>query len=887
LVDASSSIRSTSLSTLPTSESASPDSNTELWKTYSTRNGSYDEMLDGMGNARSHWHEFARSVQEIGSAEMFRRWSEVQQLIHENGITYNVYGDPGGLDRPWQLDPIPLLIASEEAAVLEAGLVQRANLLEKILADLYGPQTILKDGLFPAELVFGNPRFLRALHGARLPANRHLFLYAVDVGRTNSGQFWAVSDRVQNPSGAGYALENRIVLSRMLPETFRECRVQRLALFFRTLRDTLRAIAPRNRDNPRIVVLTPGPYNETYFEHAYLARYLGYTLAEGGDLTVRDNQVFLKLLGGLQPVDVIFRRLDEDFCDPLELRPDSFLGVPGLVQAVRSGSVAVANSLGSGILESPALPAFLPALCRRFLGEDLKLPSVPTWWCGDPNSLSHIIHNLPKMVVKPVFPSAKREAIFCNRLSAPDLQQLASRIQAKPRDYVGQELIHLSTTPVLVGERLQPRQMVLRMYLAASGDSFIAMPGGLTRVSASADTLEVSMQRGGGSKDTWVLSSGPVSTFSLLPRAGRSIELSRGGGDLPSRVADNLFWLGRYAERAESFTRLLRGTVVRITEKAGLGETPELPVLLRAVTSISHCFPGFLGEGAEARLAHPEPELLALVFDDRRSGSLAAILDVLRHVAAMVRDRISIDMWRILSNLEAKVDFHPPNPGNRRLEAHGFSRDRNGKSSLHLGVPMGEVLDLLNRTIASLAAFGGLATESMTRGQAWRFLDMGRKLERALHQVSLLRTTLTTVSPNESPLLEALLEINDSSMTYRRRYLGQVEAAAVLDLLLADESNPRSLVFQLGALADNVDRLPRDPELAIRSVEQRLMLQSLTSLRLIDIEQLATVDQSSTRPFLRGMMDHLSAELPSLSDLITESYLSHLQTARHLAGRPV
>jgi uncharacterized circularly permuted ATP-grasp superfamily protein len=568
------------------------------WLDYPPRTGMPDELFDSAGEVRPHWELFLASLRELGLPELTRRWNEAKHLIHENGVTYNVYGDPRGMNRPWQLDPIPQLISQSDAETLEQGLIQRGRLLEILMQDLYGPQRTLATGLLPRQLVIHNPAFLRSCHNINVPANRYLHLYAANIGRGADGIFRVLGDRTQSPSGAGYALENRIVLSRMLPDAFRECQVQRLAPFFRTLRDTLRSIGPHNRDNPRIVLLTPGPYNETYFEHAYLARYLGYTLVEGADLTVRDNHVFLKVLGGLQPVDVILRRLDDDYCDPLELRPDSFLGVPGLVQAVLAGNVAVANALGTGLLETPALLAFLPGLCRHFLGEDLRLPSVATWWCGERVACEYVLAHLDELVIKPALASTRLEPVFVDELSRVQREELIVRIRARPGDYVGQQRLTLSTTPVLEGKRLQPRHLVLRTYLAAHDDSFLMMPGGLTRVSAAADTMVVSMQRGGGSKDTWVLSDAPVSEVSLLQPGGQPVALNRGGNDLPSRVADNLYWLGRYVERAEALTRLLRAVFVRLTETSGLEESRELPVLLRTVTELSKCLPGFVGEGA-------------------------------------------------------------------------------------------------------------------------------------------------------------------------------------------------------------------------------------------------------------------------------------------------
>ncbi len=701
---------------------------------YEALAGLFDEMQERPGAPRGHWQKMLAALGQLGMEGLTRRWQEARQLIRENGVTYNVHGDPRGLDRPWHLDPIPLLISPSEGAFLEAGLIQRAQLLERILADVYGPRDLLARGLLPVELVYGNPAYLRPGHGLPAPGNRYLHFYAADLARGPNGLFWVLGDHTQAPSGAGYALENRIVLSRMLPEVFRDCQVHRLALFFRSFRQTMRDIAPHNRDNPRIVLLTPGPQGETYFEHAFLARYLGYTLVEGGDLTVRDNRVYQKLLGGLQAVDVIFRRLDDDACDPLELRGDSFLGVPGLVQAVQAGNVAVANPLGSGWMESPALLPYLPELCRHLLGEELKIPSAATWWCGEARCREHVLANLQQMVIKSAFASSRFDPFFPDRLAIAQREELAMTIRSRPQDYVGQEQVNLSTAPVLVEHRLQPRHLVMRAYVTATGDTFAVMPGGLTRVTASTETLVVSMQQGGGSKDTWVLASGPVSTFSLLSSPDQTVELTRGGGDLPSRAADNLFWLGRYVERAEGTVRLLRGILVRLTEKPGLADVPELPRLLRALSDQTQSFSGL--KSADIRLAAPVEELRTFLFDADRPGSLAATLAALDGVAGMVRDRISMDMWRILSSLY----LADPNEGRG---TRGEGRDT-----------LSDVLDLLNRTVLTLAAFGGLAADSMTRGHGWRFLDMGRRLERAANLLGLLKSTLVSLSNPEGPLLD-------------------------------------------------------------------------------------------------------------------------------------
>jgi uncharacterized circularly permuted ATP-grasp superfamily protein/uncharacterized alpha-E superfamily protein len=824
----------------------------------------YDELLGPDGQMRPHWLSFVRSLDALGLREFTHRWQEATQLIRQNGVTYNVYGDPRGLDRPWQLDPIPLLISTQDGATLQTGLVQRARLLEAILSDLYGPQRCLHQGVLPPEIIFANPSFLRACHGLFWPGNRLLHLVAFDLVRTPDGTIRVLSDRTQAPSGAGYALENRIVLARMLPELFRLCKVQRLAAFFRTLRDTLRELAPHNRDNPRAVLLTPGPFNETYFEHAYLARYLGYILAEGGDLTVRDNRVYLKQLNGLQPVDILWRRLDDDFCDPLELRSDSFLGIPGLVQAVRAGNVVIANALGSGLAESPALIPYLPALCRLLLHEELQIPSVPVFWCGDDKARSHVLNNLHNLVIKPAFRPARLEPVFGDRLSREQRQLLVDRIRARPWDYVAQEAVALSSAPVLTESGVEPRHLVVRTYLAATPKSFILMSGGLTRITPSTESMTVSMQKGGGSKDTWVLTDGAVNEFSLLPAGEMTAVLNRGGDDLPSRAADNLFWLGRYVERAEGMVRLLRGILVRLTERSGVAEAPELPALLRGLTYVTQTFPGFLGE--DARLSAPEAELRSLIQDSERIGSLAYNLRAVYRAAGSVRDRMSMDMWRMVSDLWRS----PLTSGERDVPP-----------------TLSDLLDRLNDGVITLAGFGGLAAESMTRGHAWRFLDMGRKIERALHTIALLRRTLVTPTPHEPAVLEALLEIADSVMTYRRRYLSGVQPAAVLDLLLADESNPRAVVFQLLALRDLVDQIPAERTHAGRSAEQRLVLSLVTAVQLVDLSLLTTADSRGQRPHLEVLLARLEKDLPGLSDSISHRYLSHLQRSRQLAAEPV
>src|SRR5262245_24062685 len=553
---------------------------------YHPVDGAYDEMVVPPDSFRAHCEGFVHSIEALGRHELASRWENAKRTLRDNGVTYNVYGDPQRADRPWELDLMPLVVSSAEWGRLEKALVQRTRLLNLILADVYGERRLLRDDLLPPALVLGNPAFLRPCHGIGVPRGIHLHLHAVDVARSPDGEWRVLADRTQAPSGAGYALENRIVLSRSLPEAFRDCQVQRLASFFWAQRDTLTALASAPRDTPRVVLLTPGPLNETYFEHAYLARYLGFTLVEGGDLTVRDRRVFIKTLDGLQPVDVIFRRLDDSYCDPLELRNDSTLGVAGLVEAARAGTVAIANALGSGATETSALCRFLPGLCRDLLGEELLLPSVPTRWCGDPDDLQFVLAHLDRMVIKRTFPALSGQPIFGRLLSTLQRSALLSEIRAHLQEFVAQDELPLSTAPVWLGQKLEPRPLVLRVYVAAAGDSYAVMPGGLTRIAAHSDVPIVSMQRGGGSKDTWVIADGPVSTVSLLSPTRIVVRRERRAADLPSRVADNLFWLGRHVERAEHTVRLLRSVVAYLTREDTTEETPELQALLHVLVDV-------------------------------------------------------------------------------------------------------------------------------------------------------------------------------------------------------------------------------------------------------------------------------------------------------------
>ena len=540
---------------------------------------------------------------------------------------------------------MPLLIPAEEWRFIEAGVIQRAQLLSLLLEDIYGPQNLLRQGGFPAALLYGNPGFLRPMVGVKVPAHSYLHMLAVDLARSPDGKWWVLSDRTQAPSGSGYALENRTIVSDLLPELFRASNVLRLAPFFRAQRDALASLA--GRDNPRIVLLTPGPNNETYFEHSYLAKYLGFTLVEGRDLTVRDRRVYLKTIEQLERVDVILRRVDDSFCDPLELRSDSLLGVSGLVDAIVAGNVKVANALGSGVIESAAIMPFLPGLARRLLGESLKLPSVATWWCGQQDALRWVLENLESVVVKPAFPSQGMEPIFGSELPLEEKKRVTERLQARPYEYVAQEQVALSTAPVWENRGLDSRSVVLRTYVVNTGHGWVAIPGGLARVAGPGGSV-VSMQKGGHSKDVWILSESPVDTFSLLRPRDEPIELQRISRAVPSSVADNTFWLGRYVERAENVARILRSMIPGVDR----GEELDLASLVRLQGCLWPRYGG--AQNAKRKLstfAALEKDLLSMLTDVRKTGSLPHTLAEVSRIGGSVRGRLSADMMLLIGQL--------------------------------------------------------------------------------------------------------------------------------------------------------------------------------------------------------------------------------------------
>ncbi len=806
----------------------------------------YDELVDADG-VRPASAELASRMDHIGLRGLLDRRTKARRFVQDDGVTYG-----GSASATWRLDPLPMMISADDWASLERGLVQRAELLDLVLSDLYGARDLLRRGVIPPEVVLGHGGFVHQADGIRVPGRRQLFLTATDLARHRDGRWHVLSDRTQAPSGAGYAMENRRVVAKVFPGLRRSTDVSALRDFFHSVRVALHEVAPTQAEAPRIVLLTPGPESETAFDQAYLSTLLGFPLVEAEDLIVQGGQVFMRSLGRLEPVDVLLRRVDADYTDPLELRAESRLGVPGLLEASRRGAVTVVNSFGTGVLENPGLLPYLPAAARALLGTDLLLPSVATWWCGDPLQRAHVLANLSNLVIKPITRGVRVTARFGSELSAGDTDELRASIEAQPWAWAAQELLEKSTTPVVTPLGVEPRDVVLRTFGVALGGSYTLMRGGLARVAPTAGSQLVSNLTGALTKDVWVLApegaqpDGWATDLTLEPPAF-AVPATPSG--LSARVAEDLFWLGRYAERAEGTARLLRVADDLAEDYSGRPGTighATLAVLLDAVRRLTGTRDAVAPDQLLRTLA-TEPELPgSVLFAARRTISLAQSL----------REQLSLDTWLVLGRLERAFD------------------SSDDETALQ---------PLLAQTVESLLAFSGLTGESLMRDQGWHFLDAGRRLERAQNLAGLLRHTLAhpdrlssaRTSAVDRRVLEAVLMVGESVITHRRREAaapaGLSPLASVLDLLLLDAGNPRGLAFQLERLGADLVHLP-----LTGATEQ------VASLARDLTDRLAALDL--TQPVALEWYVSLETELRQLAQLLEQSHFVHKAPQQSLSG---
>lgn len=796
-----------------TSHGTPPTGSPSIIADYRLRPGVPDEMIDAAGNVRPGWSTLMAAFDKLGPTELAARFERADQYLRDAGVFYRKYDGAEGKERDWPLAKIPLLIDEAEWSVISAGLVQRAELLETVIADVYGDNTLVQQGLLPPELIARNAEFLRPMVGVKPASGHYLHFCAFELGRGPNGAWWVLGDRTQAPSGAGFALENRVATTRALSDIYSEMNIHRLAGFFRGFRDTL--LADAKRDGGRVGILTPGQLNETYFEHAYIARYLGFMLLEGEDLVVEDEKVMVRTVAGLKPIAVLWRRMDASFVDPLELRYDSRIGTPGMVEALRHGSISMINALGTGLLETRALAAFMPRLAQKLLGAPLLLPEIATWWCGQPSELKHVIDKFDNLMIGPAFSTAlpfddQRGTALGSTIPPEQKAQLLERIAANGADYVGQEPVQLSTAPVYIDGQLHPRPITMRVYAARTDKGWTIMPGGFARVGSTLDTSALGMQSGGQAADVWVVSSQPVEQVSLLPRDGEKLQRNS-PGSLPSRAADNLIWLGRYAERCEATVRILRAYNARLAELS----KPDLPIL-------THCA-AFL-DTLDVDAEHALPM------------GLLATIDSAVHSASQIRDRFSPDGWLALVDLQKTT---------QRFAKH-----------LQPGADATRAMTVILR---KLAGFSGLVHENMYRFAGWRFLELGRRLERAIQIARATAWFTAEDAPDGS--LEMLLEIGDSVMTHRRRYSVSAGTQSAIDLLTLDPLNPRSVLFQLTELQLQIQMLPGGVQDGLLSPAAKAALEIHTDLRIAD-----PADMSPAR------LDKLAADIGMLSGLVAAAY---------------
>ncbi len=810
---------------------------------------SYDEMFDRAGELRPHWQTLATSLRAMAPHEFRRRVDSATRMVRENGVTYNVYDEAAGLERPWQLDIAPFVISPSDWSAIESAVVQRARLVDALLRDIYGEQQLLRRGVVPAHLVLGHPQYLRSLQNVRPQGGVHVHLYSADLTRRPDGSWTVLASRADVPTGLGYALENRIVVSQTLPELFGDLGVQRLAPFFRDFRNAVSGLA--REAGGHAVLLTPGPYNEAYFEHAFLARYLGLELVEGDDLSVRDGAVYLRTLGGLARVSTIFRRLDSDFADPLEFRADSALGVPGLGDVIRTGNVVIANALGGGVVESPALDAYLPNISRALFGEELLVDGPPTVWCGTAWGRAEGLSRVRRSIVRNAFDarplfSRGSTARLGSDLSDAEIVAFADQLERRGSTVVVHEIVPSNGAPTFDGHAFASRPMSLRVFAAWTPSGYIVMPGGLARIAADASVRALSMQSGAASKDVWALTTGTVNTFSLLPPPRSRVTIHRAGDEAPSRAMDNLFWLARYMERAENLIRVLRAVVLRLAGDTGLSATMNAVELsLRLLVPLEHVSEEAIEEavgGDESALA---AEIHAVIFGKEKSG-LQRLLKHVARTAWSARDRLSSDTWRAIYALTA---WDP--------------RDEPGET---FDGPTARTY--LDKLVRQAAAVSGLSAENMTRGNNWLFFDLGRRVERVFSACSLVRSTFVIADERESSAIQVALEIADSAMTYSYRYRNAFQAAAAADLLLLDATNPRGVAFQVEAIARHAADLPMIADMRQRGVAAGEAIRLRSIIESADAYALCETDDANVRMRLIAFLDEIEAVMSGIADAI-------------------
>jgi uncharacterized circularly permuted ATP-grasp superfamily protein/uncharacterized alpha-E superfamily protein len=824
---------------------------------YAPSPGCFDELVDGAGNLRVHWEPFVRALSALDPAVRALRSEQINARVRATGIAHDLFSDPSSNAQPWRIDLVPLIIAPEEWRALERALLQRARLFEALLADLYGPRRLLATGAIPHHLVFSDPSYLRPCHGLGL-GTPFIQFFAADLARAPDGCWRVIDTHTETPAGLGYALANRMVHTNVAGEIFAACKALRLATFFQQLQAALARRA--GRSDPTIALLSPGPAHNDFFSHAYLARYLGMVLVEGGDLRASAEQVSLKTLHGLMPIDLIVRCIAGEAADPLELDATEFAGPVGLLAPLRKRPGLVANALGSALAENRGLSAYLPNLARQLLGEELLLPDAPRWWLGDPANRRQVLANLDRMVIRPAHEGTARPGraipgIDPQRLSRGDRSALIEDIEIAGATLVAEEKLGFGTTPSLTAGGLIAKPYAVRFFAATTASGFVALPGGLA-MTVDPDRAVSLTAPDGETRDVWVVSDAvPPPHVSLWRAPSTAAHVQRTVTDLPSRAADNLFWLGSYIECADWTIRVLRTCLTRLQEDSAPRQELRASRTALEILLSPDAKAGRARQPTDVRLV--EQLAHSLMWTAESPNGLPRTLDEIQRVASLTRDRLSLEAWRTLNAFYAS----------RRWRGDAMS------------VAIGDSLGLLDDGLRVLAAFHGLTHENMTRGFGWSFLDLGRRTRRAKNLAELLLGIFAFTRPNdeETGSLLFVLELADCFITYRSRYRMTPILPLVLDLLLVDETNPRSVAFQLASLARHIDSLPHSGQGSSRAEEQRTALALLTELRLADVEGLAKSDGEGLRAALAALLEHQITGLPGLVDALSRRYFNVLE----------
>ena len=829
-----------------------------LFKDYFKDFKGYDEVFTSDLGVDRNWGKLLDNLSNIGAKQLIEKEGEIDWLLSENGVTYNVYNDPKGLNRPWKLNIVPFVIQKKEWNTIEKGIQQRSEVLNLLLKDIYGKRELIKKGIVPFEVIFSHRGFLRACDQIQYKTAKQLQIYSADLARGPDGRMWVVNDRTQAPSGMGYALENRLSINRVIPEVFGDINVEQPSSFFKDFNQLLLQAAPSNKENPTVVILTPGPHNETYFEHSYLSSFLGYPLVKGSDLVVRSGKLWMKSLKGLKQVDVVLRRVDDVFVDPLELREDSYLGVAGLMEVVRLQNVTIVNPVGSGILENPGLIPFMNGICKYFLNEDLILPQIASWWCGQEKERNHVLENLSLFVVKRIDRTHREHIYFCEFLSKKELKKLKAEILKAPYQFVAQEKINFSTAPNLVDGHLEPRKIVCRTFSVAKKDGYSVMPGGLVRVAAEREELLVSNQKGGTSKDFWVVSDKKQHNIQHYSWHKTTSNLFSGINDVASDTAENLYWSGRYLGRTIVTARYLRMVLNQMSNvqfNDRKSESESLRILFQSITNITSTFPGFTGENEDKAMQNPLKEIVSVILDEDRVGGFAQTISSFNYSYYSLRNLWSRDMWRVFDSIQ-------------KLWANLKNEEKHT-------IPV--LVKFFDSVITRLIAFMSLTEESILVKQGLLLYFIGLQMEEAFMTMAKFRS-LVIVQQNQElqyEILESLLSSHESLNIYRYSYKSYLSIENVISLVLLDKEYAKSLTYQIRRLKKDIDQLPNNSESDLTECQMTIN-KALDKIGNLNVDELVKVDlESNMRLILDDLLEELSDDLHAASLSISNTYFNH------------